>query len=136
MQQPLASTSAPTDPRISQPEVPVIDYIRPPHMVRTMIDVGASKAELPISHIFVRGMFGGALLAFATSISFTAAAQTGLPLVGALLFPVGFIIINLLGVDLITGYFALIPLAYIHRRTTFGVMMSNFAWVFLGNLAG
>lgn len=134
MRQPL--TPSPVPARVAEIGTPVMDYIKPPEMVQTMIDVGASKAELPVAHVFVRGMYGGALLAFATSISFTAAAQTGLPIVGALLFPVGFIIINLLGVDLITGYFALVPLAFIHRRTSFGQMLNNFFWVFMGNLAG
>ena len=42
-----------------------------------------------------------------------AAAQTGLPIVGAVLFPVGFAIILLFGLELVTGSFALIPgLAY------------------------
>ena len=42
--------------------------------------------------------------------------QTGQPLVGALLFPVGFIILNLLGFDLLTGVFVLTPLAWLDKR--------------------
>ena len=99
---------------------PVMDYVRAPQMVQTMIETGASKKDLPAGQIFVRGMFGGALLAFATSIAFFAIAQGVPSVIAGLLFPAGFIIINLLGVDLITGYFALVPLAFIHQRMTFG----------------
>jgi len=76
------------------------------------------------------------LLAYATGISFFAIAQGVPSVIAGLLFPVGFIIINLLGVDLITGYFALVPLAFIHRRMTFGQLLRAWFWVWLGNLAG
>ena len=84
----------------------------------------------------MRGMFGGALLAYATGIAFFAAAQGVPPVIAGLLFPVGFIIINLIGFDLITGYFALVPLAVIHRRMTFGQLLRTWFWVWLGCLAG
>ena len=53
---------------------PVVGYVRAPQLVQTMIEAGASKQNLPAGHIFVRGMFGGALLAYATGIAFFAAA--------------------------------------------------------------
>jgi len=97
---------------------PVVDYVRAPQMVQTMIETGASKNDLPAGQIFVRGMFGGALLAFATSIAFFAIAQGVPSVIAGLLFPTGFIIINLLQVDLITGYFALVPLAWPNASDT------------------
>jgi formate/nitrite transporter len=115
---------------------PIVDYVRAPQMVQTMIEAGASKKDLPAGQIFVRGMFGGAFLAYATSISFFAVAQGVPSVIAGLLFPTGFIIINLLGVDLITGYFALVPLAFIHGRMTFGQLLRAWFWVWLGNLAG
>jgi len=115
---------------------PVVDYVRAPQMVQTMIEAGASKKDLPAGQILVRGMFGGSLLAYATGISFFAAAQGVPPVIAGLLFPTGFIIINLLGVDLITGYFALVPLAFIHRRMTFGQLLRTWFWVWLGCLVG
>jgi formate transporter len=115
---------------------PVVDYVRPQQLVQTMIETGASKNDLPAGQIFVRGMYGGSLLAFATSISFFAVAQGVPSVIAGLLFPTGFIIINTLGVDLITGYFALVPLAFIHQRMTFGQLLRAWWWVWLGNLAG
>ena len=115
---------------------PVMDYVRAPQLVQTMIETGASKKDLPAGHIFVRGMYGGALLAFGTSIAFFAIAQGVPSVIAGMLFPTGFIIINLLGVDLITGYFALVPLAFIHQRMTFGQLWRAWFWVWLANLAG
>jgi formate/nitrite transporter len=115
---------------------PILDYVRAPQLVQTMIETGASKKDLPAGQILVRGMFGGALLAYATGISFYAASQGVPSVIAGMLFPVGFIIINLIGFDLITGYFALVPLAVIHRRMTFGQLLRTWWWVWLGCLVG
>src|SRR5262249_3252217 len=114
---------------------PVVDYVRAPQLVQTMIEAGASKQNLPAGQIFVRGMFGGALLAYATGIAFFAAAQGVPPVIAGLLFPVGFIIINLIGFDLITGYFALVPMAVIHGRMTFGELGRTWWWVWVGRVS-
>ena len=64
--------------------------------------------------------------------------ETGQPLVGALLFPVGFCMLYLLGFDLLTGVFTLVPLALIDKRK--GVrprtVLRNWGLVFVGNFAG
>jgi len=130
------SQSIYADPSARPADTPVVDYIKPAEIVQAMIDTGASKADLTVGQIFVRGMYGGGLLAIATSISFFADAQTGLLIVGALLFPVGFSIITLLGMDLITGYFALTPLAFLHGRMSFAGMLRAWICVWAGNLAG
>ncbi len=122
--------------RLSDAGTPVLDYIKPIELVRAMIDAGAYKAALPPQHMFVRGMYGGGLLAFATSIAFGATQQTKLPIVGGLIFPVGFAIITLLGLEVITGSFALVPLAFVEKRISFTRLLVAFFWVYLGNLAG
>jgi formate/nitrite transporter len=61
---------------------------------------------------------------------------TGQPIVGALIFPVGLVMIVLLGLELVTGSFALIPLPFIEGRASFGAVLANWGWVFLGNLIG
>src|SRR2546429_6984881 len=44
--------------------------------------------------------------------------------------------IVLLGLELVTGNFALVPLAVREGRTSVGALLSNWGWVFLGNLVG
>lgn len=115
---------------------PVVDYVKPQQMLETIVETGASKKDLSAGNIFVRGMLGGGFLAFPTSMAFWGVAQGLPPIVAALIFPFGFIIINMIQVDLLTGYFALIPVAFIHRRMTFGEVLRVWFWVWLGNLAG
>src|ERR1700721_2179285 len=78
----------------------------------------------------------GAILAAATSLAVTGAVQTNQPLVGALIFPVGLILIVLLGLDLVTGSFGLLPLPWIESDTDAKSMLANWGWVFVGNLIG
>ena len=44
--------------------------------------------------------------------------------------------IVLLGLELVTGSFALLPMAWFGRQTTPSAIVSNWSWVFLGNLMG
>lgn len=115
---------------------PVMDYVKAPQLVDTIVEAGASKATLPLGQLFVRGMLGGAFLAYGTSMAFFGIAQGMIPIVAALLFPTGFIIINTLQCDLATGYFCLVPMAFIHRRMSFGQMLGAFFWVYVANLIG
>lgn len=112
-----------------------MDYIKPAEVLNTMIQAGATKAGLSVKDILIRGFLSGAILAFATSLAISVSLQTTPP-VGALVFPVGFVIIVLLGLELVTGSFALLPLAALERQTTPVRVMANFAWVFIGNLLG
>src|SRR5207247_816653 len=57
-------------------------------------------------------------------------------LAGALIFPVGFVMIVLLGLELVTGSFAVVTLARIDRRRSASQVIANLSWVFLGNLIG
>jgi formate/nitrite transporter len=111
-------------------------YVRPDAVVEQMVQAGATKSRLPLNDLLIRGFLSGALLGFATTLAFTGALQTKAGLVGALIFPVGFVMIVLLGLELVTGNFALIPLAVRDRRTTLGALATNWSWVFVGNLLG
>jgi formate/nitrite transporter len=111
-------------------------YVKPDAVVDNMVHAGTTKAKLPIQDLLVRGFLSGALLGFATSLALTATIQTRIGIVGALIFPVGFVMIVLLGLELVTGNFALVPLALREGRITGGDLLANWGWVFLGNLLG
>ena len=113
-----------------------MDYVRPIEVLDQMVKAGATKAALPIKDLIIRGFLSGALLGFATSLAIGATVQTGVPLVGALVFPVGFVIIVLLGLELVTGSFAVVPLAWHDGEISASKVASNLAWVFAGNLIG
>ena len=113
-----------------------MDFIKPADVVKTMLQSGQAKADLSVRDLLIRGVLSGALLGFATSLAITATAQTNTPLVGALVFPVGFVMIVLLGLELVTGSFAITTLAAVDGRRSWGQVISNLGWVFFANLIG
>ncbi len=113
-------------------------YLAPSEFVTKMIDAGESKIFMSARDTVIRAFMAGAILALAAVFAVTINVQTGNPLVGAILFPVGFCMLYLLGYDLLTGVFVLSPLALIDRRpgvTLYGVLR-NWFLVFIGNFAG
>jgi formate transporter len=113
-----------------------MDYVKPVDVAAAMVNAGRNKLALSPIDLLIRGGLAGGILAAATSLAITGAVQTGQPLVGALIFPVGLILIVLLGLDLVTGSFGLLPLPWIESDTDAKTVIANWGWVFLGNLIG
>lgn len=113
-----------------------MDYISPSEVAGSFVANGAVKSKLPVRQLLLRGALSGALLGFATTVAFTANAQGLPPIVGAVLFPVGFAMIVILGLELVTGSFAMLPAAWLAGETSLLRVLGNLVWVFAGNLAG
>ena len=103
-----------------------------------MVDAGESKIFMSTKDTLIRAFMAGAILALAAAFAITITVQTGQPLLGAVLFPVGFCMLYLLGFDLLTGVFVLTPLAWIDKRpgVTIKGILRNWGLVFVGNFAG
>ena len=113
-----------------------MSYVKPDAVVEQMVQAGVMKSQLPVRDLLTRGFLSGAFLGFATTLALTASLQTKLGIVGALVFPAGFVMIVLLGLELVTGNFALVPLGVREGKTSLAALLSNWGWVFLGNLLG
>jgi formate/nitrite transporter len=113
-----------------------MDYVKPADVAAAMVDTGRLKLSLAPADLVIRGALAGSILGAATSLAFTGALQTGVPLVGALIFPVGLAIIVILGFDLVTGSFGLLPLPCLESDADTRAILFNWAFVFLGNLIG
>jgi formate/nitrite transporter len=112
------------------------DYVKPADVATSMLNAGVTKLALAPRDLVVRGMLSGAILGVATTLAFTGAVTTGQPIVGAIIFPVGLVSIVLLGLELVTGSFALVPLPMLERRAQLADVIKNCAYVMLGNLLG
>ena len=115
-----------------------MSYVAPQEFATKMIDAGESKVFMSTKDTLIRAYMAGAILALAAAFAVTVTVNTGNPLIGALLFPVGFCMLYLMGFDLLTGVFTLAPLALIARRpgVTVGGILRNWGLVFVGNFAG
>ncbi len=115
-----------------------MSYLVPTEFVTKMVDSGESKVYMSTKDTLIRAYMAGAILALAAVFAITVAMKTGSPLVGAILFPVGFIMLYLMSFDLLTGVFVLVPLAWLDKRpgVTVGQILRNWGLVALGNLLG
>lgn len=113
-------------------------YVKPPDLALALIEAGESKTFMSTRDTLIRAYMAGALLTLAAAFAIKMGVDTGVPLVGAVLFPIGFCLLYLLGYDLLTGVFMLVPLAWLAKRpqVSFASMLRNWGLVFLGNFAG
>jgi formate/nitrite transporter len=115
-----------------------MSYVDPRQFVTKMVDAGESKVFMSTRDTVIRAYMAGAILALAAAFAVTITVQTGNALVGAVLFPVGFCLLYLMGFDLLTGVFTLVPLALLDKRrgVTVRSMLRNWSLVFVGNFLG
>lgn len=113
-----------------------MDYKKPAEVIALMIQSGTDKGRLSTTDLFVRGTLSGMLLGIGTTLAVTGSVQTGVPIVGALLFPICFVVVVLMGLELVTGSFALLPAAYFHKTLPMPVLLRNLALVYGANLFG
>ena len=113
-----------------------MDYVKPVDVATMMVETGRRKLALAPADLLIRGALAGGILAAATSLAITGTVQTGQPLVGAIIFPVGLTLIVILGLDLVTGSFGLLPLPLLGQDKGGTTMLANWGWVFAGNLIG
>lgn len=111
----------------------------PKEVTENYLKASVSKAESPAWRLFVLAVFAGVLVGLGAVASSTAAQgipDTGLArLTTAAVFPIGLIMIVLLGAELFTGN-ALMVTAAISRDITWGRLLRNWGIVYLGNFIG
>ena len=115
-----------------------MSYLIPSEFVTKMVDAGESKIFMSTRDTLIRAYMAGAILALAAVFAVSITVQTNSPIFGAILFPVGFCMLYLLGFDLLTGVFVLTPLAWLDKRpgVTPGGILRNWGLVFTGNFLG
>jgi len=114
-----------------------VPYTPPAAVVDRMTEAGASKLLEAPANALVRSALAAGILSLAVCIAVTTTVQTELKIAGALVFPVGFCVLILLGLDLVTGNFALAPMPLLRGNTPgLAAVARSWALVFAGNLIG
>jgi formate/nitrite transporter len=112
------------------------DHVTPTELLQDAVQLAKKKSELSVADMLIRGALAGAFLGYATSLAFLVTSQGLPPIVGAILFPAGFVILALLGLELVTGNFALLPAGALAGTVRFTKLLRNWSWVYIGNLLG
>lgn len=116
-----------------------MDYLPPLKLMEEVEAASKKKAGLSVQAMLIKGFLSGALLAYATALAFKVSgdlAEGPAALVAGAVFPVGFAMIVLLGLELATGNFAVLPIGVARGKTTYAAMLRNWGWVYLGNFLG
>ena len=113
-----------------------MDYVLPNELVDGMIAAGGKKATVSVKNLLLRGFYSGAILGLAVILALTVGLKSGQPWLGSLLFPFGFASIVLFGMELVTGNFALLPMATWAGKSSWKATFRNWAWVWFGNWIG
>jgi nitrite reductase (NADH) small subunit len=77
-----------------------MDYVPPGELLQATLTAASKKARLSVRDMLLRGFLAGAILAYATSLAFVVLSQGLAPIIAAILFPVGFVILVLLGLSI------------------------------------
>src|SRR4051812_32344199 len=107
------------------------------------MDTGAKKTLLSPDKALVAGFLAGAYIAFASLLAITVSAGLDKATWGGLItlftgavFALGLILVVIAGSELLTGNMAMLPVAMLARRASFGGLFKNFLPVLIGNLLG
>lgn len=114
----------------------MLDYTAPADLMTATVKAGEIKARLSIKDLLIRGFYSGLALGVATTLAVTVSVQSGIPFLGAALFPWGFVSIVIFGMELVTGNFAVFAASLWAGRVSWNSTLKNWLWVYLGNFLG
>ncbi|MDE5814039.1 MAG: formate/nitrite transporter family protein [Muribaculaceae bacterium] len=120
----------------------------PSETLAASISGGRAKIENTLKHpgrLFVAAIAAGAFIAIGGILSLivgfgfpgiTAANPSMCKLLAGVMFPIGLILVVVLGAELFTGNNAMLIPAYMERHYSFGSVLANWTIVYLGNFVG
>jgi formate/nitrite transporter len=120
-----------------------MSFKTPAEITQEGIKTGATKARLSWDKALVASFLAGAYIAFGGLLAIS--VTSGMPeetwgtlptLFAGAVFALGLILVVIAGSELLTGNFALVPLAAFKHRVGIGQLFGNFGLVLIGNLLG
>lgn len=117
------------------------DALPPPAMAARAEEIGAAKAALATSKLFVLAILAGAFIALGAVFATTTTAGSAelafgvTRLLAGLTFSLGLILVVVAGAELFTGN-NLVVMAWAGRRVTTGRLLWTWLIVYLGNFVG
>lgn len=120
----------------------------PTETLEASVKGACAKVDNTIKHpgrLFVAAIAAGAFIAIGGILSLTvgfgfpgfASSNPALcKLLSGVMFPIGLILVVVLGAELFTGNNAMLIPAYMERRYSFGAVLTNWGLVYIGNFVG
>ena len=111
----------------------------PQEVIQGNINAGVVKTERKLGQLILMGIMAGAFIALggaSSNVAVHGIADVGFSrTLAGVIFPVGLMLIVLVGGELFTGN-CLISMAVLNKKTTIGKMLANLVVVYCSNLVG
>ncbi len=138
--QPSESSKFPPDlfsgPNAANGSDLISDVAPPSQMTSIIVEEAIKKDGLATLDILIRGFLCTPFLAYATTLSALLVTQGWPSAAAGLLFPVGYVMLSFLGLEMATGSFSVMPIGAFAGRVGTAGLFRNWVWTFVGNLAG
>lgn len=117
----------------------------PAEITNATLAIGRNKTTLPLSRLMIQAIQAGAFIALGGVLSLivgfgfpeiTAANPSMQKLLSGMVFPIGLILVVVLGAELFTGNNALLVPAFMKRHYGAWPVVRNWTLVYFGNLVG
>ncbi len=113
-----------------------MNAVAPPDIVTAIVEAGEQKARVPGWQLALRAFLAVYLLGAATTLAVVVTDATSVAILGAVLFPIGLTLVVLLGWELVTGAYGLVPRAALEHRVRVRDCVRVFSWMILGHTIG
>ncbi|TDZ35042.1 putative formate transporter [Colletotrichum spinosum] len=140
-----ADTRHAPDDRRPHVSMEKVDAHSPPETCQLMTQSGIAKAKLPWADLIIKSFFGGIFISLGSLFDLViAGGAPGLrssnpsiaTMLAAFTFPVGFVLIILTNVELVTSNMAVMMYSTLQRRTSWYDLARNWITSYIFNLAG
>ncbi len=130
--------SPPTKTTPPAPAAPLVfdDQILPPIMGKLCEEDAVKKDAFSTMQILTRGFLCTPFLAYAVLLSVTLVTAGWSLAAAGLIFPVGFVMMLFLGLEMVTGGFSIMSIGLFAGRVQIIGLLRNWSWTFIGNLLG
>lgn len=114
----------------------ITDTVSPDVMVNDIGLDAKKKATFDVVQLITRSFLCTPFLAYAVALVALLVSQ-GVPTsIAGLLFPVGYIMLSVLGLEMATGSFSVMPIGAQLGVVSWRAVIRNWSWTFFGNLLG
>ena len=122
--------------KVSNEPTAVIDSVSPIQMGCDLVEDATKKKKFKVGQILIRGFLCTPFLAYATALCALLVSQGWPTAAAGLLFPAGYVMLSILGLEMATGSFSVMPMGLFAGRFGLGSVIRNWSWTFVANLIG
>ncbi|MCK5435136.1 MAG: formate/nitrite transporter family protein [Nitrosomonadaceae bacterium] len=129
-----------TNPAAPAPAVPQLvanaDQVLPPQMLKDIVTDAVTKDKFTNARIILSGFLCTPFLAYAVALSVSLVLAGWSLAAAGLIFPVGFVMMVFLGLEMATGSFSVMPMGVFAGLVKWSGLARNWIFTLFGNLLG